>query len=135
VLGCILLTHQDHQTVICWPIKLPYGCPNLSAEARLATTTATSMEKLGMAGWGSSRSLAAGLARTTSSKSFSSQIRWHDLGTSGHGELELSSGQFLFNPSLRLFPVADEIHPSKLLRLLSAALCLFFTSLTALDAV
>jgi hypothetical protein len=42
----------------------------------------------------------------------------------GHGELELSSG-----------PVADEIHPSKLLRLLSAALCLFFTSLTALDVV
>jgi hypothetical protein len=43
-------------------------------------------------------------AGKTTGRSFSAQIQWHDLGTSGHGELELSSGQFLSNPSLRLFP-------------------------------
>jgi hypothetical protein len=53
VLGCILLTHQAHQTVMYWPIKpikLPYGCPNLTPGTQLDTTSAISMEKHGD-GW------------------------------------------------------------------------------------
>jgi hypothetical protein len=42
--------------------------------------------------------------KTMSGMSCSAQIWHHDLGTSGHGELKLSSGQLLSNPSLRLFP-------------------------------
>jgi hypothetical protein len=41
---CIILTHQAHQTVIYWPIKQPYGCPNLTW-TQLATIATTSLEK------------------------------------------------------------------------------------------
>jgi hypothetical protein len=108
VFSCILLAHQAD---ICWPIKpavalIPQERDDQMNQPPPALAYLSRwMEKI-EDGWMEELEVTASrpCKKTMSGMSCSAQIRWHDLGTSGHGELKLSSGQLLSNPSLRLFP-------------------------------